>query len=47
MDEGNPTKKAPGRLDLVRQFVNTVDFESARSSSAPPSRCAPGSPSAS
>jgi predicted RNA-binding Zn ribbon-like protein len=28
MEEGNPAKKAPGPLDLVRQFVNTVDFES-------------------
>jgi predicted RNA-binding Zn ribbon-like protein len=28
MEQGNPAKKAPGQLDLVRQFVNSVDFDS-------------------
>jgi predicted RNA-binding Zn ribbon-like protein len=27
MEEGNPAKKAPGRLELVRRFINSVDFE--------------------
>jgi predicted RNA-binding Zn ribbon-like protein len=28
MEEGNQGKKAPGRLELVRLFLNTVDFGS-------------------
>src|SRR5215211_7228834 len=27
MEEANPAKQAPGRLDLVRRFINSVDFE--------------------
>jgi predicted RNA-binding Zn ribbon-like protein len=27
MEEGNPAKQAPDRLELIRKFVNSVDFE--------------------
>jgi predicted RNA-binding Zn ribbon-like protein len=27
MEESNPAKRAPGRLELVQRFLNSVDFE--------------------